>query len=154
MSSSKATGTKILQPSLATSGKTCSFSLDFFHHTGQWLLHVLLQMLLQVLMQLLLGIQHLLVQLLLGLLHLLLKLLRLALHLHLELLTQRLKLLHVVVVDGNGLMWHWLLRHLIQRLAHMVMVTHGMLMHLQAATECPSPCRMSITMQKARLSAH
>jgi len=133
----------------------------------------------QVLMQLLLGIQHLLVQLLLGLLHLLLKLLRLALHLHRELLTQRLKLLHVLlkllrlalhlhrelltqrlkllhvlVVDGNGLMWHWLLRHLIQRLAHMVMVTHGMLMHLQAATECPSPCRMSITMQKARLSAH
>jgi len=53
MSSSKATGTKILQPSLATSGKTCSFSLDFFHHTGQWLLHVLLQMLLLVVLSIL-----------------------------------------------------------------------------------------------------
>ena len=95
----------------------------------------------QVLMQVLLWIQHLLVQLLLGLLHLLLKLLRLALHLHLELLTQRLKLLHVVVINGNGLVWHRLLCHLIQRRAHMVVVTHGMLMHLQAGTQCPPLCR-------------
>jgi len=41
-----------------------------------------------------------------------------------------LKLLHVVMVNGHGLMRHWLLSHLVQRLAHMIMVIQRVLMHL------------------------
>ncbi len=72
-------------------------------------------------------------KLLLRLLQLLLELqlLWLALHLHLKLLTQGLELLHLVVIYGNGLMRHWLLSHLIQWLAHMIMVIHWVLVHLQ-----------------------
>lgn len=82
----------------------------------------------QLMLDVLLGLKQVLLQLLGCILHL--KLLWLAMHLHLKLLTERLELLHVMVINGDGLMWHRLLCHLVKGLAHMIMMIHGMLMHL------------------------
>lgn len=91
------------------------------------ILHLWLVLLMTGLMQLMLQV---LLQLLGSILHL--QLLWLPMHLHLKLLTKGLKLLHVVMVDGDRLMRHWLLCHLVERLADMVMMIHGMLVHLHS----------------------
>lgn len=86
----------------------------------------------QLMLKMLLGLKQVLLQLLGCILHL--QLLRLAMHLHLKLLTQGLKLLHVMMINSNRLMWHWLLCHLVEGLTHMVVMIHGMLVHLHTHT--------------------
>lgn len=95
---------------------------------------LLMSGLMQVMLKMLLGLKQVLLQLLGCVLHL--KLLRVAMHLHLKLLTQGLKLLHVVMINSDRLMWHWLLGHLVERLAHMVMMIHGVLVHLHIHMLC------------------
>ena len=102
------------------------------------LLHVLL--LLSILQVVLVRmLMQLLLKVLLRLLEHLLEMLGLALHLHLE-------LLHVVVINGDGLMGHRLLSHLVQRLAPMVI--HGVLMHLQCATNVRKPQHVSTALTR------
>lgn len=95
-----------------------------------WLV-LLVSGLVQLMLKVLLRLKQVLLQLLGGILHL--KLLWLAMHLHLKLLTKR-ELLHVMVVNGDGLMWHWLLGHLVEGLAPMIMMIHWMLVHLHTYT--------------------
>lgn len=91
---------------------------------------LLMRRLMHVMLKMLLRLKQVLLQLLRWVLHL--ELLRLAMQLHLKLLTKGRKLLEMVVINGNGLMGHWLLCHLVERLADMTMVVHGMLVHLLA----------------------
>lgn len=53
------------------------------------------------------------------------------LQLHVKLLTKGLQLLHVVVINGDGLLRHWRrLSHLIHVLHCRVMMIHWVLVHL------------------------